>query len=71
MHESTKNERERINNVIHDFCRGDTMIGKGCLRCVLNDLNVCSDGIGNAQVPMRRLREAERIINEVMANDKL
>lgn len=68
MHEQTKLERERINGVIHDYCRGDTMLGIGCLNCVLNDLNVCGDGVGNTQVPMSRLREAEKIINEVLAN---
>ena len=69
MHPQTKAERERLNGVIHDFCRGDTMLGKGCLNCILNDLNVCGDGIGSGQVPMSRLRQAERIINEVMTND--
>lgn len=66
MHEQTKLERERITNTIHDFCRGDTMLGKGCASCVLNELNVCG-GTSGMQIPISRLREAERIINEVLA----
>jgi hypothetical protein len=67
MHEQTKLERERINGVIHDYCRGDTMLGKGCASCVLNELKVCGGSTG-MQIPLSRLREAERIINEVLAN---
>jgi hypothetical protein len=67
MHEQTKTERERINGLIHDFCRGETMIGKACMHCVLNELNVCNDTTG-PQIPMSRLREAEKVINEVLAN---
>jgi hypothetical protein len=67
MHEQTKLERERINGVIHDYCRGDTMLGKGCASCVLNELNICG-GSSGMQIPMSRLREAEKIINEVLAN---
>ena len=66
MHEQTKLERERINGIIHDFCRGETMIGKGCVNCVLNALNVCNESIGGATVPMERLRKAEKVIKEVI-----
>ena len=67
MHEQTKLERERINGAIHDYCRGDTMLGKGCASCVLNELNVCG-GTSGMQIPLSRLREAEKIINEVLVN---
>jgi hypothetical protein len=67
MHEQTKLERDRITNIIHDYCRGDTMLGKGCASCVLNELNVCGSTSG-MQTPMSRLREAEKVINEVLAN---
>ena len=67
MHEKTKLERERINGIIHDFCRGETMIGKGCVNCVLNALNVCSEGQSGASVPMERLKKAEKVIKEVLA----
>lgn len=68
MHEQTKLERERINGIIHDFCRGETMIGKGCVNCVLNALNVCSEGQSGASVPMERLKKAEKVIKEELSN---
>jgi hypothetical protein len=68
MHEQTKIERERIIGMIHDFCRGETMIGKGCANCVLNELNVCNEGSRASLVPLTRLKKAEKIINEVLAN---
>ena len=68
MHEKTKLERERINGIIHDFCRGETMIGKGCVNCVLNALNVCSEGQSGASVPMERLKKAEKVIKEELSN---
>ena len=68
MHEQTKLERERINGIIHDFCRGETMIGKACANCVLNALNVCGEAKSGTIVPMERLEKAEKIINEVLAN---
>ena len=68
MHEQTKLERERIIGVIHDFCRGETMIGKGCANCVLNEINVCNEGSRASLVPLKRLKKAEEIINEVLAN---
>ena len=62
----TETERERINNKIHEYCRGDSMLGKGCLSCVLNSLSVCGDGTGNTKVPMSRLREADKILDEMV-----
>lgn len=67
MHEQIKIERERIIGMIHDFCRGETMIGKGCANCVLNELNVCNEGSRASLVPLMRLKKAEKIINEVLA----
>jgi hypothetical protein len=55
--------------IIHSYCRGDTMLGKGCTHCVLNELNVCNEGIGGAIVPLERLREAEKVIGEVVQNE--
>lgn len=68
MHEETKRERERIFGLIHDFCRGESMTGKACVHCVINSLNVCNEQPGSP-LPMERLRNAERIINEVLANE--
>lgn len=68
MHEQTKIEREHIIGMIHDFCRGETMIGKACANCVLNALNVCGEAKSGTIVPMERLKKAEKIINEVLAN---
>lgn len=65
---SGQTEKERINNKIHDFCRGKWMRGKGCAVCVLDKLNVCGDGGFKCGVPLSRLKEAEKIIDEVMAN---
>ena len=68
MHEQAKLERERINGIIHDFCRGETMIGKGCVHCVLNELNVCGESKGGTIVPMERLKKAEKVIKEELSN---
>lgn len=68
MHEQTQLERERIIGMIHDFCRGETMIGKACANCVLNALNVCGEAKSGTIVPLTRLKKAEKIINEVLAN---
>lgn len=67
MHEQTQIERERIIGMIHDFCQGETMIGKGCANCVLNELNVCNEGSRASLVPLTKLKKAEKIINEVLA----
>lgn len=42
MHAQTKLERERINGIIHDFCRGGFMVGKGCASCVLSQCIGCA-----------------------------
>lgn len=58
-------ERERIHDKIHDFCRGDIMAGKGCLSCPLNRINVCNDGAYKVCVPFERLVEAEKVVDRV------
>ena len=63
----TKDERKRIVEMIHDFCRGESMIGKACMSCPLKSLNVCDDKHGN-NIYMSKLWNAEKIINEVMSN---
>lgn len=67
MHEQTKEERKRIHEVIYDFCMNGPVRYTGCVNCVLNELDVCGDSVGNATVPLCRLREAEKVIDEVMA----
>lgn len=68
MHESTKKERQRLNDIIHDFCRGDIMRGKGCANCVLNELDVCNDN-PKRPVTLEQMRKAEKLINEVIQNE--
>lgn len=70
MHEQTKLERERINGIIHDYCRGETMTGKGCVNCVLNALNVCNEAKGGTTVPMERLKKAEKVIKEKLTDEQ-
>lgn len=67
MHESTKKEKQRLNDLIHDFCRGDFMAGKGCASCVLNELNVCNESAKNP-VTIAQLKETEKLVNEVMSS---
>ena len=67
MHEQTKLERERLQNKFLDFCLGE-MADKGCLECPIINLIVCDVGKGGKLITMEKLKEAERIIDEVMAN---
>lgn len=68
MHTQTKLERERLQNKIFDFCMSE-MADKGCLGCLINNLKVCDEGKGGKLVTMEKLKEAERIIDEVIANE--
>ena len=68
MHEQTRLERERINGIIHSFCRGNIMLGKGCVSCPIAELDVCGEQKSGRIVPLEKLREAEKVIDEVMAN---
>lgn len=53
-------------DVIHDFCRGETMIGKGCACCPIAELDVCNDRGTKAKINIEALREAEKVIDEVL-----
>lgn len=64
----TRQEQDRILGVIHDFCRGETMVGKGCACCPIAELDVCNDQGTKAKFNIKELRETEKIINEVMTN---
>ena len=67
MHEQIKLERERLQNKIFDFCMSE-MADKGCLECPVNSCKVCDEGKGGKLITMEKLKEAERIIDEVMAD---
>ena len=69
MHESTKKERQRLNDLIHDFCRGGFMVGKGCASCVLNKLDVCNEN-PKRPVTLEQMRKAEKLIDEVILNEQ-
>ena len=60
-------EQNRITDKIHGFCRGETMVGKGCAECPLNDCKVCDVGKGKNQMKIKRLKQAEKVIDEVMS----
>lgn len=68
MHPETRIERNRITGKIFDFCLVE-MAGKGCLGCPVNECKVCDEGKGGRLITMEKLKEAERIIDEVMANE--
>lgn len=64
MFASTKEKRKQIRRQIADFC-----LGKSCVTCPLDKTRVCEwDFINNAKITMAKLEEAERIINEVLAD---
>jgi hypothetical protein len=65
----TRQETERILNKIHDFCRGETMVGKGCVNCPVNAYRVCDEGKGGKLLSINTLKQAEKAIDEVMANE--
>lgn len=60
--ETAKAERERIVQIIHSFCRGETMVGKGCGVCPIEHLNVCNDFGTKTRVDLTNLNAAEKII---------
>lgn len=66
MHEKTKQERKRLNDLIFTFCFSEQMRDRGCVNCILNELDVCGEKQGGATVTMESLKKAEKIINEVM-----
>lgn len=62
-------EKNRIIDKIHGFCRGETMVGKGCVNCPINYLDVCNDHGTKCKIDMKALREAEKVIDEVMQGE--
>ena len=74
MHSETKAERKRIFDIVADFCwaheTNDYMLGKGCAECPIRDCNICSDDGVTHIVPMARLKEAEKIILEVLKENE-
>ena len=69
-YEQTRQEQDRIYDIIliHGFCRGEFMLGKGCACCPIAELDVCNDRGTKAKINMKALREAEKVIDEVMAD---
>lgn len=71
MHSETKAERKRTLDKIHDFCwqheTNDYMLGKACDECPIRDCNVCIDDGVTHIVPLARLKNAEKIIDEVLS----
>lgn len=56
-----KAEGKRIRALIHDYCLHEQR-DKGCTTCPVNAARVC-EGWGNSTAPpLKKLREAERII---------
>lgn len=74
MHKQNKEERERILNVISDFCwaheTNDYMLGKGCANCPIQDCGVCNDDRWKHIVPLSKLKQAEKIILEVLGKEQ-
>lgn len=68
MSPEQKVERKRILDKIFDFCLVE-MAGKGCVGCPVNECKVCDEGKGGRLVTMEKLKEAERIIDEVTKSD--
>lgn len=54
-----RTERKRLRSLIHDYCFTE-QCGKGCVDCPVEKAKAC----GDMDVPMSKLREAEKIIQE-------
>lgn len=67
-YEQTRQEQDRIYDIIHGFCRGEFMLGKGCACCPIAELDVCNDRGAKAKINIKALREAEKVICEVVSN---
>ena len=64
MFAETREKRKHIRKLLEDFC-----FGKSCVTCPLNKTRVCEwDIVNDAKITMAKLEEAERIINEVLAD---
>lgn len=57
-------KRKHVRKLLSDFC-----FGKSCVTCPLNETRICEwDIVNDAKIPMARLENAEKIINEAMTN---
>lgn len=54
-------ERRRLRSLIHDYCFNEQS-GKGCAQCPVNKAEACENTHGAAELPLKYLREAEKII---------
>ena len=61
MKEEQKTERQRLRELIHDYCHTE-LYGKGCASCPINKTKACGLPSGASEVPLANLREAEKII---------
>lgn len=61
MTEKQRAERQRLRELIHDYCSME-QCDKGCASCPVNKTKACGLPSGASEVPMANLREAEKII---------
>jgi hypothetical protein len=59
--EKQRAERQRIRELIHDYCFKEQK-DRGCARCPVAKAEACDALHGVYEVPMENLREAEKII---------
>lgn len=58
-------DRLRIRQKIHGFCFSDDMATKGCANRPIDKLDVCGES-----PEMARLRKADKMIDELMGEEK-
>jgi hypothetical protein len=61
MTEAQKTERQRLRNLIHDYCHTE-QCDRGCARCPVDKAEACGVPRGCHEIPLTNLREAEKII---------
>lgn len=61
MKETQKAERERLRDLIHDYCFTE-QCDKGCASCPVDKAKACGLPCGASELPLANLREAEKII---------
>jgi hypothetical protein len=54
-------ERKRLKDLIFDYCFTEQS-GKGCASCPVSKAEACDHCHGSNEMPMKYLREAEKII---------
>ena len=59
--EKQRAERQRIRELIHDYCFTEQS-DKGCATCPVNKAEACDARHGCYEIPMEKLREAEKSI---------